>query len=157
MGFDVKYMNPFLKASIEIVKQTCSMDLQVGKPALRKETTLEDSVVIIVGITGEVQGQVFISFPVDNALTLASQMMMMGMPVTGLDEMAISALSELGNMIMGNASTLLSGVGVLTDITPPTLMTGDVKINQNIGQIISVPLSNDTINMTLDITLKEKG
>ena len=38
--------------------------------------------------------------------------MMMGMPVTALDDMSISAISELGNMIMGNAATILLNKGI---------------------------------------------
>lgn len=30
------------------------------------------------------------------------------MPITALDELSLSALSELGNMILGNAATVLS-------------------------------------------------
>ncbi len=45
----------------------------------------------------------------------------MGMPVTELDDMATSAISELGNMIMGNAATIFSTKGIVIDITPPTV------------------------------------
>ena len=46
--------------------------------------------------------------------------MMMGMPVTALDDMSASAINELGNMMMGNAATILSTKGIAMDITPPT-------------------------------------
>ena len=46
------------------------------------------------------------------ATTLCASMMM-GMPVAEIDDMAKSALSELGNMIMGNAATLLSNSNLI--------------------------------------------
>ena len=48
--------------------------------------------------------------------------MMGGYSITAMDEMSRSAISELGNMISGNASTMLFNQGVRVDITPPKLM-----------------------------------
>ncbi len=56
----------------------------------------------------------------------------MGMPVTELDDMAMSAISELGNMIMGNAATIFSTKGIVIDITPPTVCRGLYDDNTDI-------------------------
>ena len=42
--------------------------------------------------------------------------MMMGMPVTELDEMSQSALSELSNMLTASAATSFSNLGITIDI-----------------------------------------
>ena len=82
--------------------------------------------------------------------------MMMGMPVDTMDEMAKSALSELGNMIMGNTATLLFNTGVNIDITPPTLMMGEKMQISNTGiKTIGVPLICDLGEITVDISVKE--
>ena len=39
-----------------------------------------------------------------------------------MDQMALSALGELANMITGNAAIGLAGAGFSTDLTPPTLI-----------------------------------
>ena len=57
--------------------------------------------------------------------------------------MAKSALSELGNMILGNAATILSGDNVLIDITPPTLGTGNAKMTSPNMKSIKVPILFD--------------
>lgn len=54
---------------------------------------------------GEMKGQVILAIRENNAKDIASRMMF-GMPVNELDEMASSALNELGNMIMGNTATI---------------------------------------------------
>jgi chemotaxis protein CheX len=48
-----------------------------------------------------------------------------GMEVKELDNISRSAVSELANMIMGNAAMLLYNQGVATEITPPSFLTGD--------------------------------
>ncbi len=64
------------------------------------------------------RGQVMIVFENSVACDIASKMCMM--PITQLDDLSKSALSELGNMIMGNTATIFSTKGIGIDITPPT-------------------------------------
>lgn len=78
---------------------------------------------LVVGMSGQYAGQMIISMSAETAQALASTMMMS--PVEEMDEMAMSALSELANMIGGTAISQLSTQGVHCDITPPTLIEGE--------------------------------
>ena len=114
----------------------------------------EESVAIMIGITGQMKGQVLMAFGYEQALQVASKMMM-GMPVAELDSMATSAISELGNMIMGNAATIFSTKGIVIDITPPTVCRGAMTITQSYAQNICVPIqSDDGLSLELDIAIK---
>ena len=67
--------------------------------------------------------------------------MMMGMPVTEFDEMSKSAISEMSNMIMGNAATILYNRGINIDITPPSLLMGEnMQITPSKMKTICIPL-----------------
>ena len=58
------------------------------------------------------------------------------MPVNELDEMASSALNELGNMIMGNTASDFSTLGIIIDITPPLAVYGnDLQLKSDIDGI----------------------
>ena len=143
-GINVDYINPFLMAATGIIKDICQIEMKIGKPYVKETAFADDSVIIMIGITGEMRGQ---------ALEIASKMMM-GMPVEKLDEMSISAISELGNMIMGNAATIFSTKGILIDITPPTVCRGNLTIAQSFAQNICVPLSGGDITIELDVAVK---
>jgi chemotaxis protein cheX len=107
----------------------------------------------MIGITGELKGQVIMAFEFNKALDVASKMMM-GMQVTALDDMSISAISELGNMIMGNAATIFSTKGYVIDITPPSVCHGDMTITQSYTQNICVPIhSGDEVALELNIAV----
>ena len=125
---NVNYINPFLEAAIAIVKDACQVELKIGKPYAKMVELTEGTVVILIGVTGEMRGQVVLSIDEKKACEIASRMMM-GMPVSELDDMAISAISELGNMIMGNAATVFSVRNIGIDITPPTVGRGTGKID----------------------------
>ena len=110
--------------------------------------------IIMLSAKGEMKGQVLMAFSYANALNVASRMMM-GMPVTELDDMATSAISELGNMIMGNAATIFSTKGIVIDITPPTVCQGSMTITQTYAQNICVPIqAGDGLSLELDIAIK---
>jgi chemotaxis protein CheX len=150
----VEYINPFLMAATSVIKDICQIEMKIGRPYVKTTEFAGDSVIIMIGVTGEVRGQVMISFQEAHAFSVASKMMM-GMPVTQLDEMSASAINELGNMIMGNAATILSTKGIGMDITPPTLCRGNIFITQSYSKNICIPLTSPEINMELDIAVNK--
>lgn len=74
--------------------------------AVRTAIFTTQQVSIAVGVSGQVKGQVIYGLSQVTATKIASAMM--GQTTVAFDEMVASAVSELGNMISGNAATLLS-------------------------------------------------
>jgi chemotaxis protein CheY-P-specific phosphatase CheC len=80
---------------------------------------------------------------------------MSAMPLATFDEMASSAIAELGNMISGHATTLLSEAGYECQITPPTLIRGaNVEISTSTPALV-VPLYTDFGKIEINVALKE--
>jgi len=151
--FKVDLINPFLMATSSVMRDVCRCELKVGKPYVRSGAYNEDTVMIMIGLTGELRGQVMLTFARDNALWVVSKMAMMD--ITEMNELAVSAISELGNMIMGNAATILSTKGIVVDITPPTFCQGAFKISTSYTKNVCVPLMNgDTAIMELVMAIK---
>ncbi|ROR21934.1 chemotaxis protein CheX [Mobilisporobacter senegalensis] len=148
------FINPFLVAATKILKDMVMIDAKVGKPFVKTSEFREDSVVIIIGVTGEARGQVMIAFEKNVACDIVSKMIMM--PVAVLDELGNSAICELGNMILGNAATVFSTKGILIDITPPTLAEGNMVFTNNFTKNISVPLIYDN-NKMIEVNIAIKG
>ncbi len=76
----------------------------MGKPYLKPPTYEGDVLAVIVGVTGILTGQVIMTMDRETARNVASHMM--NVPVPELNDMAISAVGELANMILGNAATI---------------------------------------------------
>lgn len=151
----VEYINPFIKASTSVLNTLTQKEFNTGRPYIKDSPFNSSDVIIFLGITGEVKGQAMIILSEEIAKNIASAMMM-GMPVNELDDMAKSALSEMGNMIMGNSATLLFNDGITVDITPPTLMVGEnMMISSHDMQTISIPIESDLGTLEFDISLKE--
>lgn len=151
----VEYINPFLMAASSIMKNMCQTDMKIGKPYVKTTEFSGDSIIIMIGVTGEMRGQVVIGFSLDVACDIASKMIMM--PITEMNELSMSAISELGNMIMGNAATILSTKGIGIDITPPTLCRGGISIMTSYAKNICIPLMYDDGKVVeLDIAVRQE-
>ena len=141
---DIKYINPFVKATLTVMEMLGMTGGALGKPSLSDMKFPDNAFLIQVGVTGGMKGQVILGFTEQKAKDTAS-VMMMGMPVNELDAMACSALGELGNMIMGNSSTIFSTMNIVFDITPPLTMHG-----------YDLELQSDTISIKIPIFLNNE-
>ena len=56
MAINVEYINPFLMAATSIIKDICQIELKVGKPYVKETSFASDSVIIMIGVTGEMRG-----------------------------------------------------------------------------------------------------
>ena len=79
-GISADLINPFLMAATSIMKDICQTDMSIGKPYVKKTEFEDETVAIMIGITGEMRGQVMIAMKITKACEIASKMMM-GMPV----------------------------------------------------------------------------
>ncbi|WAM32135.1 chemotaxis protein CheX [Caldicellulosiruptor naganoensis] len=150
MNINVEYINPFIQASQQVLKQVANIDFKLGKVYLKDPTYKVEQVVVIIGMTGNIKGQVNFCMSLDAAKNIASKMMG-GYPVTEFDDLAKSAIGELANMIMGNTSMLFSQKGLKVEITPPSILMGENMILSTSKMInICVPLlldNGDKIDM----------
>lgn len=150
---DVKYINPFLGSVLNIMPQFGLTDIKKNKIGIKGREIDSKGVMIILGIIGDVRGNVIYSTTVDGAKTIASAMMM-GMPVNELDELAQSAISELTNMLTATAATTLSSDGINVNISTPSLMYGDFVANTNSDSTISIEMLVNNMSFEIDVALE---
>ena len=134
-----QYITPFITASYSVIGQTLNMKAEAGQIAMQPGMYISQQCNILTGVTGSVEGHVMYGMSLQTAHKIAS--LMMGRTMRYLDHMGVSAISELGNMITGNASNLLMEAGFFCDITPPSIVRGNnLKISTPNVPALVVPL-----------------
>jgi len=123
MQIQAAHINPFLQSATLVLEQMCAISPQRGNVSLTVIEYRDDYIWLKIGVLGQMKGNVVFGFPQHVALKIVSGMMG-GYTVTEIDEMALSAISELGNMISGNASSIMYNEGITIDITPPVVING---------------------------------
>lgn len=137
---NVEHINPFIEASQAVFKQMAGTEVKLGRTFIRESPYDSNSIVIIIGVTGKIRGQIIFEMDKKTALKLTSAMMG-GSEVGNLDEVAKSAISELTNMIIGNTATILYNKGIKIEITPPSILVGQkMQISLDKVKAICIPL-----------------
>lgn len=152
---DVKYINPFIAASRRVLHQLLGVEPNVGTPKLMDNTISGSDIVVIVGLTGEIKGQVMFTMDESTAIQVARKMTL-NPNLKELDVIAQSAISEMGNMISGSTGMEMYSGGISIDITPPSLCKGEGIMISSKNRFISIPLSLDNIgNIYINISFEQ--
>lgn len=150
---DVKYINPFIDAVLNIFPQFGMGDIQKNKISLKGREIQSTGVMIMLGLIGDVKGNVIYSLTEDGAKKIASAMMM-GMPVESLDELAQSAISELTNMLTATAATGFSNEGINVNISTPTLVYGDFTATSSADKTFSIEMLINGVSFEINIAFE---
>jgi chemotaxis protein CheX len=151
----VTYINPFLKAADHVFEQF-QLSCSVGSPTFKNSPFAGVDVITVVGITGDIRGQMYLGGTIASVLKIVSSMMG-GAKVAALGTLEQSAVSELANMICGNAMSFFSQDGISLDITPPLLIMGkEVEIAAGKMRVLSIPIIlNSNIEIEMNIVFED--
>jgi len=152
----VEYINPFVSAAFSVIEIVLGAKPERGQLAMRPATFTSQQCTIVTGITGRIQGQVLYGMSLVSADRIAS--IMLGQPIRTFDQLAASAIAELGNMITGNAMSILAEKGYICDITPPSIIRGsNVKISTLSIPALVVPVLFEQGEIEITVSLEERG
>lgn len=114
---DVRFINPFIIATSEVLEQGVQLQAVRGQISLRKSAHTTEEVTLLIHLTGQVEGMVACGISEDTARALVSEMI--GEECSAMDHLAQGAIGELGKRIADLASTDLSKNGYTTRVSPP--------------------------------------
>jgi chemotaxis protein CheX len=144
-----EYINPFLESARIVLETMINVRPTTGQLGVKDVKFVERYIWIQIGLTGQMQGDIVFGLHEEVALKLVSAMMG-GFVLTEMDDIGKSAISELGNMISGNASTILYNQGVRVDITPPVIIHALAAAGFVPKKALTIPLQMEGIG-ELDI------
>lgn len=150
---DVNHINPIFKAFNNVMPQLGLGEVVKKGLSLKGRYIESPGVVIIIGLIGDIKGNIIYGMTEESAKKIASTMMM-GMPVEELDELAQSALSELSNMLTANAATNFSEQNIVMDISTPTLVYGEFTTNAGSEKVICIQVEVGGVLMDVNVALE---
>jgi len=150
----IEFIDPFLRAAFEVLEQVLQERPERGQLSMRNATFTSQQVTIVHGVVGMVEGSVLYGMSLVTAEKIAS--IMIGRPLMSFDDLANSAISELGDMVTGNAATYLSNAGYQCNITPPSVMRGANLRISTITPALVVPVNTVAGRLEINIALQER-
>ncbi|GHV79465.1 chemotaxis protein CheX [Spirochaetia bacterium] len=154
----VEYINPFVEAAFDVLKEVLNTDVKRGDLYLKQSTMSIMGVAALVGLAGDVEGRVVFDMTKQTALGVVSAMNG-GEKFTAMDEMAKATIQELANMITGQAVTKLHALGFKFDLTPPALFTGEnMEISNSNVEALIVPMELGPIGkIEINVAIRERA
>ena len=158
----VEYINPFVETSYRVLKEVLDgAEVKRGDLYLKSTAMPVMGVAALVGLAGDVEGRVVFDMTFETALNIASKMNMETM--TKFDDMAKATISELANIITGQAVTKLHELGFKFDLTPPALFAGENMEIAALGgttesvEALIVPLVTDCGKVEVNVAIRERA
>lgn len=149
---DVAYINPFVVSTIETFKKMLNTDVKPGKVQLKNDTTHTYDISGVIGLSGEAQGSICLSFPKLIALKVVSTLVGSDIKIVGPD--VSDAIGEIANIIAGNAKQHLTQFNLSISL-PKVIIGKDHKIASQRGiPTIVVPFDSPIGNFAMEVSLK---
>jgi chemotaxis protein CheX len=152
---DVKYINPFVTATLHVLDTLAHIKAQPGKPYLKRDKVATGDVTGIMGLTGAARGTVSVSFSEKCILSIVSGMF--GEEMKELNEEIRDAAGEISNMISGQARKTLEEMGLSLSAAIPTVIMGK---NHSLSPIttypvIAIPFQTEKGDFTIEVSFEQ--
>lgn len=152
-----EYANVFIRGATTVFQQELNISL-TRKSLTKKAKPLPSlPVSIVFGITGGIRGQVVYSMDSNFSYAVAKAMIPNKLP-SELKKLTNSAVSEIANMITGQASISLAGEDKLIHLTPPAVFSGsDMTVDFLSIPTICLSFISEIGSMEINIAFTEDG
>jgi chemotaxis protein CheX len=152
---DVRYINPFLSGTLEVLQKFSNVKATPKKPYLKKTDVAFGDVSGIIGLTGDIVGSLAISFQEDCILGILTAMF--GEIHMEVGHETYDAVGEITNMISGNARSKLEKEGLTVFAAIPAVVTGARHSINHILKMpsIVIPFSTEHGDLVVDVCLKK--
>lgn len=152
---DVRFINPFLEATIDVLKTMAFVEPRPGKPYLKKDDLAKGDVSGIIGFTGPATGSMALSFSEGCILKIVSNML--GEEIKGINGDIKDAVGEITNMVSGAARKNLESLGLSISAAIPTVIAGKGHSVSHImgGPSIIIPFETEQGPFVVDVCIGE--
>jgi chemotaxis protein CheX len=152
---NVEFINPFLSATIDVLKTMAFTEVKPLKPIIKKNAVAEGDISGVIGITGPSLGSMSLTFPEVCILKIVSNML--GEEHKEMNEEIKDAVGELTNMISGAARNELGKSGYSFRTSIPMIITGkahQIKHRCN-APIIALPFEAQGGTFIVEISFED--
>lgn len=149
-----EFVNPFVSAAFQVLQTETKSEVAKGNVVLQDSPLVSDEVTVLIGVVGRAQGLVLYGMSEKTAKGMVS--IMTGEQIAVFDNLAESAVAELGNVITGLASGELERAGFPCKIAPPSVVVGKgTSISTLSIKRLVIPLETKYGEIAVHVALRE--
>ncbi len=147
---DVELAKPFIKAAVSVISTMAFITPRAGKPFVKKNSMAQGDVTGLVGLTGEKNGSVSLSFSRTCAVAIVKNML--GDDISDIMNDVKDAVGEITNMVSGQARAGLAEKGLVFQGSTPSVIMGDGHTISHMAKtpIMAIPFETDHGGFTIE-------
>ncbi len=151
---DVKLINPFLLGAKDVLSTMAYVEMDIGKPYVKRDSLATGDVSGIIGLTGDAIGSLAISFSEACICGIAGSML--GETFANANQEVFDAVGEITNMISGASRTYLEKDSLTVWAGIPSVVFGKEHRVKHILQSpsIVIPFSTKFGSFFVDVCIK---
>ena len=151
---DVKLINPFINATLNVHGTMAFVKSKAEKPYQKQDNVAQGDVSGVIGLTGDANGTVSVTFDESCILNIVSSML--GEEMKELNSEISDAVSELTNMISSQARQEIENIGILLHGATPKVITdkNHKLISMVKGPKVAFPFKTDAGSFTVEVCLE---
>jgi chemotaxis protein CheX len=139
-------------STIETLKKMLNIESSAGKLSLKDSAVHSYDITGVIGLSGEAQGSICLSFP--QAIAFKAVSALLGMPVTAMGDDVSDGIGELVNIVAGNAKQYLTKYNLSISL-PKVIIGKDHSVASMTGiPTIVVPIVSSLGEFAMEISLK---
>ena len=159
-----EYVNTFIFSAIKVFREMLDLEVSKKKIYVEKGKTSIGGVGIILDITGDNKIRVVCELSKDVTIRFSTLMIehsivenfLKGQNKQDLKLLLESAIAELGNIITGNAITILNDKGIGCSISPPKIFMGKgIKLIPSDFYTIVIELISNYGDFIINLAIKD--
>jgi chemotaxis protein CheX len=153
---NAKFLNPFIEAAFAVLEmEVGTTSNERGDLSLERSACTANDITVLITMVGQVQGIVL--FGINEATAMAIVTKILDQPFDEFDQLAQSGISELGNVITGQASQRLAKAGYEAKISPPSLIIGKRTLISTLDfERLLVPIKTELGELQIHLALREQ-
>ena len=150
---DPTYITPFIGSITNVFDTMLQLPITIGEPQIKTNRAPSHDISGIIGMSGDVDGTVVLSFPTATAERAVTPFT--GMPIDAEHEDFADAIGELVNMVSGGAKAQFQGKTV--GITTPSVIIGKdhVVFGQKDMITVTIPCSCDVGEFNVEVAIRK--
>lgn len=151
---NVQFLNPFIEAAFAVLDDEAGVTAKRGQLSLQRSAATASEVTVLISMVGQVKGVVLYGLSEATALQIVSKIL--GQSFAEFDDLAQSGISEIGNVITGQAGRRLAEAGFESNISPPTMIVGKGTLISTLDfERLQVPLETELGTIQIHLALRE--
>ncbi|MEQ9454422.1 MAG: chemotaxis protein CheX [Phycisphaeraceae bacterium] len=148
---DSSSITPFVESTTNVFEMMLQLPVTIGKPEIKKNPDPSHDVSGIIGLSGDIEGLVVLSFPTATAERVVS--LFTGESLDASNPDFADAIGELVNMISGGAKAKFEGKSISISVPSVVVGSGHTVYGKKDMKGVSIPCSCDVGDFSVEVSM----